>query len=76
MAKPFAAQGSGSYAAISILERDFKQDMTEEECTALVQRALQAGMHGDNASGNSLNIVVMRPGKTEFKQRNSEHYYD
>ncbi|KAK6039225.1 putative multicatalytic endopeptidase [Cooperia oncophora] len=67
MAKPFAAQGSGSYAAISILERDFKQDMTEEECVALVQRALQAGMHGDNASGNSLNLVIMRPGKTEFR---------
>ncbi|KAK6060137.1 hypothetical protein COOONC_02207, partial [Cooperia oncophora] len=67
MAKPFAAQGSGSYAAISILERDFKQDMTEEECVALVQRALQAGMHGDNASGNSLNLVIMQPGKTEFR---------
>ncbi|KAJ1347199.1 hypothetical protein KIN20_002201 [Parelaphostrongylus tenuis] len=67
MAKPFAAQGSGSYAAISVLERDFKHDMTEEEAINLVQRALQAGMHGDNASGNSLNLVIMRPEKTEFR---------
>lgn len=28
MAKPFAAQGSGSYAAISILERDYKSGMS------------------------------------------------
>lgn len=28
MAKAFAADGSGSYCAISILERDFKKDMT------------------------------------------------
>lgn len=67
MAKPFAAQGSGSYAAISVLERDFKPDMAEEEAVNLVQCALQAGMHGDNASGNSLNLVIMRPEKTEFK---------
>jgi len=67
MAKPFAAQGSGSYSAISILERDFKTDMTEEEAMQLVQRALHAGMHGDNASGNSLNLVVINPEKTVFK---------
>ncbi|KJH45278.1 multicatalytic endopeptidase family protein [Dictyocaulus viviparus] len=77
MAKPFAAQGSGSYAAISVLERDFKPDMTasainsakllEDDAVNLVQRALHAGMHADNASGNSLNLVIMRPGKTEFR---------
>lgn len=26
---------------------------------ALVQRALESGMHGDNASGNTLNLVVI-----------------
>lgn len=28
MAKPYAAMGSGSYGAISMLEKDFKTDMT------------------------------------------------
>ncbi|CAJ0573027.1 unnamed protein product, partial [Mesorhabditis spiculigera] len=42
MHKEFAAQGSGSYAAISILERDFKPKMTEAEAKDLVQRALHA----------------------------------
>jgi 20S proteasome subunit beta 2 len=59
MAKAYASDGSGSYAAISVLERDFKQNMTEAEARELVQRALEAGMHGDNASGNSLNLVVI-----------------
>ncbi|GMT04032.1 hypothetical protein PENTCL1PPCAC_26206 [Pristionchus entomophagus] len=67
MARPFAAQGSGSYAAISVLEKDFKIGMTEEEASKLVQEALHAGMHGDNASGNSLNLVVITPEKTVFR---------
>lgn len=33
----------------------------------LIQRSLHAGMHGDNASGNSLNLVVMTPATTTFK---------
>lgn len=67
MHKPFAAQGSGSYAAITILERDFKLCMNEQDAKDLVQRALHAGMHGDNASGNSLNLVIIRPDKTVFE---------
>uniref|UniRef100_A0A1I7ZD36 proteasome endopeptidase complex n=1 Tax=Steinernema glaseri TaxID=37863 RepID=A0A1I7ZD36_9BILA len=67
MAKPYASEGSGSYAAISILERDFKFAQTEEDAKALVQRALHAGMHGDNASGNSLNLVIIKPEKTVFE---------
>ncbi|CAJ0946182.1 unnamed protein product, partial [Mesorhabditis belari] len=67
MHKEFAAQGSGSYAAISVLERDFKVGMDEAQAKALVQRALHAGMSGDNASGNSLNLVIIRPEKTIFE---------
>lgn len=65
--KPFASEGSGSYAATTILERDFKPDMTQEEAVALVRHALEAGMHGDNASGNSLNFVIITPEGTVFK---------
>jgi len=67
MAKSYAADGSGSYAAISVLERDFKFGMTEEEAKDLVQRALHAGMHGDNASGNSLNLVIITDDNTRFE---------
>uniref|UniRef100_A0A914E8K5 proteasome endopeptidase complex n=1 Tax=Acrobeloides nanus TaxID=290746 RepID=A0A914E8K5_9BILA len=67
MAKPYAAMGSGSYAAISVLERDFRFNLEEKEAKDLVQRALQAGMHGDNASGNSLNLVIIKNDKTIFE---------
>ncbi|VDD94136.1 unnamed protein product [Enterobius vermicularis] len=67
MSKPYAAQGSGSYAAISVLERDYRFGMEKDEALELVQRALCAGMHGDNASGNSLNLVIITPENTVFK---------
>ncbi|KAH7729226.1 CRE-PBS-2 protein [Aphelenchoides avenae] len=62
--KPFSSEGSGSYNATTILERDYKFDMDEKEAKALVQRALEAGMHGDNASGNSLYLVVINKDST------------
>uniref|UniRef100_A0A0N5AX58 proteasome endopeptidase complex n=1 Tax=Syphacia muris TaxID=451379 RepID=A0A0N5AX58_9BILA len=67
MSKPFAAQGSGSYAAISVLERDFHFGMEKDEAIQLVQKALQAGMHGDNASGNTLNLVIITKDETVFE---------
>ncbi|VDM97606.1 unnamed protein product [Thelazia callipaeda] len=65
--KPYAAEGSGSYAAITVLERDFKTNMTVKEAVSLVQRSLEAGMHGDNFSGNSLNFVIITPETTVFE---------
>lgn len=41
--------------------------MSEQDAKDLVQRALHAGMHGDNASGNSLNLVIIRPEQTVFE---------
>ncbi|KAI6208745.1 Proteasome subunit beta [Aphelenchoides besseyi] len=64
---PFIADGSGSYCAIAVLERDFKLNMSIEEAKALVQRALEAGMHGDNMSGNTLNLVIIKDTITEFE---------
>ena len=32
MSKPYAAQGSGSYAAISVLERDYRFGMEVPNC--------------------------------------------
>ena len=32
-----------------------------------MQRALEAGMHGDNASGNSLNLAIIKKDKTVFE---------
>uniref|UniRef100_A0AC35U0Q7 Proteasome subunit beta type-7 n=1 Tax=Rhabditophanes sp. KR3021 TaxID=114890 RepID=A0AC35U0Q7_9BILA len=66
LSRAYSAEGSGSYAAISVLERDFKFNMSKDDAKLLVQRALEAGMHGDNASGNSLNLVDITLEKTDF----------
>jgi len=63
---PFLADGSGSYAAISIFEKDYVFNMTEAECIAMVSRAVQAGMHGDNMSGNSYRMTIV---KSDFTHR-------
>lgn len=56
---PFSADGSGSLAAIAEMEDNFKPKMTEEECRKMVIKALEAGMHGDNMSGNTYNLVTI-----------------
>jgi len=58
--RPYAAEGSGSYSAMSVLERDYKPNMTENEATELLQRVIESGMHADNASGNSLNLIIIQ----------------
>lgn len=55
----FAADGSGSYAAVTVLERGFHNGIQEKEATALVCKALEAGMHADNMSGNSYNYTII-----------------
>lgn len=67
---PYCADGSGSLAATGVLETEFKPDMTESECVGLVRRAVEAGMHGDLASGNQLNYVVIRRDGVEFNKWN------
>jgi len=64
---PYVADGSGSLAALGVLERAFKLDMTEEEAIELVKNALIAGMHSDLSSGNSLRFcVIKKEGAKQF----------
>merc|ERR1712187_1035509 len=40
---PFTTMGSGSLAAMSILEAEYKEDLTIEQGKALVAKAIRAG---------------------------------
>ena len=63
-AKPYSADGSGSYAAIAEMDDRYRADMTEQECREMLVKALEAGMHGDNMSGNSYNLIsITKEGK-------------
>ncbi len=57
---PFVSMGSGSLAAMSVLESGFKDDMTEQECVRLVADAVRAGIFNDLGSGSNVDITVLR----------------
>lgn len=59
--------GSGSLAAISILEANYKEDMSEEEAIELAADAIQAGIMYDLGSGSNVNIFSITKNGTDKK---------
>mmetsp|Transcript_112611 Transcript_112611/g.325370 ORF Transcript_112611/g.325370 Transcript_112611/m.325370 type:complete len:279 (+) Transcript_112611:75-911(+) len=56
---PFTSMGSGSLAAMTILESEYKDDMTIEEGKALVAKAIRAGIFNDLGSGSNVDVCVI-----------------
>ena len=56
---PYATMGSGSLAAMSIFESQYKDDLTEAEAVAMVDQAIQAGIFNDLGSGSNVDICVI-----------------
>ncbi|KHJ46411.1 multicatalytic endopeptidase family protein [Trichuris suis] len=67
---PYMADGSGSLAALGVLEPNFKMKMPLEEALDLLKRALMAGMEADLNSGNSYTYAIIRKDGFEMKQFN------
>ena len=65
-AGPFVTMGSGSLAAMAIMETDYRENMTQEEATALVTKAIEAGIYHDLGSGSNVDVVIIKRGKVEF----------
>lgn len=65
---PFTTMGSGSLAAMSILESEYRDDMTIEEGKALVAKAISAGIFNDLGSGGNVDVcVVTKDGTQSFR---------
>lgn len=65
---PFTTMGSGSLAAMSILESEYNQDMTIEQGKALVAKAIRAGIFNDLGSGGNVDVcVITKEGGTIFR---------
>lgn len=62
---PFVTMGSGSLAAMSIFESEYKEEMEEEEAKALVVKAIRAGIFNDLGSGSNVDLRVIRAGESE-----------
>lgn len=62
---PFASMGSGSLAAIAILETKFRDNLTYEEARDLCVEAIEAGIYHDLGSGSNVDITHITLEKTE-----------
>jgi len=62
---PYMTLGSGSLAAMGVLECEYKSGMTKEEAMDLVCRAVLGGVWNDLGSGGSVDLVIMEKDKVE-----------
>lgn len=60
---PYATMGSGSLAAMSVMEAGYREDLDEKAAIALVDDAIQSGIFNDLGSGSNVDICVIS--KTE-----------
>uniref|UniRef100_A0A7S2CLY8 Proteasome subunit beta n=1 Tax=Florenciella parvula TaxID=236787 RepID=A0A7S2CLY8_9STRA len=57
---PYVTMGSGSLAAMSVFETDWKEDMEEAEAIEVVKQAIRAGIFNDLGSGSNVDVTVIR----------------
>jgi len=63
---PYLTLGSGSLAAMAIMETTYKDNMTEEEAKQMCLKAIEAGIYHDLGSGSNVDICVIKKGKVDF----------
>jgi len=63
---PFHTTGSGSLAAMAILESGYKETLNQEEAVRLVVAAIEAGIYHDLGSGSNVDVCIIKKGKVEY----------
>ena len=78
---PYVTLGSGSLAAMSVFETQWKPGCSREEAVRLCSEAIQAGIFNDLGSGSNVDVCVitdekatllrnyLKPNEREVKQR-------
>lgn len=56
---PFATMGSGSLAAMAVLEHGYRDNLEEKDAIELVSQAIQAGIFNDLGSGSNVDVCVI-----------------
>lgn len=67
---PYVTMGSGSLAAMSVFETQWKPSMTQEEAVALSSEAIKAGIFNDLGSGSNVDVCVIEKDKPTKLLRN------
>lgn len=63
---PFVTMGSGSLAAMSVLETRYKPNMNRQEAIDLCKDAILAGIFNDLGSGSNVDVVVIEKEKAQY----------
>lgn len=61
---PYVTMGSGSLAAMSVFETQWKRAMTKDEAVKLCSDAIEAGIWNDLGSGSNVDVCVITNEKT------------
>jgi len=61
---PYVTMGSGSLAAMSVFETQWKSNMNKDEAIKLAANAIQAGIFNDLGSGSNVDVAVITKDKT------------
>ncbi|RHZ61859.1 hypothetical protein Glove_345g13 [Diversispora epigaea] len=62
---PYITMGSGSLAAVSVLETRWTKNLERQDAIDMVKDAVEAGIFNDLGSGSNVNLVVIEKNKTE-----------
>ncbi len=69
MPDKYAAIGSGTEIISGVLESEYKDNMSTNDCVKLVEKALEAAMKRDAITGGEFDIMVISPeGIKEFSK--------
>ncbi|KAI8034057.1 proteasome subunit beta type-7 [Drosophila gunungcola] len=63
---PYAAMGSGTLAAMSVLEHSWRPDLNREQGKQLVREAISAGVFNDLGSGSNIDLCVITRRGAEY----------
>lgn len=60
---PYVTMGSGSLAAMSVFETQWKGKLTKDDAVKLCSEAIMAGIFNDLGSGSNVDVCVITPEK-------------
>ena len=63
---PFVSLGSGSLAATSILDNNFKKNLSFNQAFLILQESLKAGIYNDTGSGGSIDLCIITKKNIKF----------
>lgn len=66
----YLSLGSGSLAAMAVLEAKWHKDITREEAMELCAEAIESGIWNDLGSGSNVDMCVMQMGQDSMVHRN------